>query len=103
MLAPSSRTLLASASAVIKTAGLLSAGIVPLLRRAYAARRPWLHSTKQTCWRSPKTLAKGCVWVDEGAVGEPRPIERGVVLPEGHTGSSLFHRVLAEAVREFPN
>jgi hypothetical protein len=52
---------------------------------------------------SPKTLANGRVWVDEGAVAEARTIERGVVLPEGHTGSSLFHRVLAEAVAEFPS
>ena len=29
--------------------------------------------------------------------------ERGVVLPPGHTGSSLFHRVLTEAVAEFPD
>ena len=27
--------------------------------------------------------------------------ERGVVLPEGHTGSSLFHKVLAEAVASY--
>ena len=27
---------------------------------------------------------------------------RGVVLPEGHTGSSLFHRVLRAAVEQFP-
>lgn len=27
---------------------------------------------------------------------------RGVVLPSGHTGSSLFHRVLSEAAAEFP-
>ena len=28
--------------------------------------------------------------------------ETGVVLPAGHTGSSLFHAVLAEAVAQFP-
>ncbi|MFI5308881.1 MAG: hypothetical protein ACHQ53_16100 [Polyangiales bacterium] len=29
--------------------------------------------------------------------------ERGVVLPEGYTGSSLFHRVLVEAAESFPD
>jgi hypothetical protein len=29
--------------------------------------------------------------------------ERGVVLPPGHTGSSLFHQVLTEALAEFPD
>jgi hypothetical protein len=29
-------------------------------------------------------------------------IAKGVVLPTGHTGSSLFHAVLAEAVAEYP-
>jgi hypothetical protein len=29
-------------------------------------------------------------------------VQRGIVLPAGHTGSSLFHRVLADAVEHFP-
>src|SRR4051794_27770479 len=29
--------------------------------------------------------------------------ERGVVLPAGHTGSTLFHSVLREAVAQFPD
>src|SRR5689334_19190750 len=33
----------------------------------------------------------------------PREREQGVVLPEGHTGSSFFLHVLKEAVAKFPH
>jgi len=52
---------------------------------------------------SIERLARSCRLREEGTVN-PR-IERGargVVLPKGHTGSSLFHRVLLGAVEEFP-
>jgi hypothetical protein len=49
-------------------------------------------------------LASGDVWREEGQVNpQPAKPSRGVVLPPEHTGSSLFHAVLTDALAKFPD
>src|SRR5262245_21917981 len=49
------------------------------------------------------SLPPWCGSGEEAGVAQPaeRP-SRGVVLPTGHTGSSLFHALLTQATAEFP-
>jgi hypothetical protein len=56
-------------------------------------------TTVSGAWRG--RLAAGPGEANKTGMTQDR-IAKGVVLPTGHTGSSLFHAVLAEAVAEYP-